>query len=411
MQKLEDAVILMQQYLDDIKFLFPENLSLGEIKNSHPDEVFSDEAIAFLNALSAALMHNPEVRRYPDVVTFAFFCRKANILALKKEYTTNQIRLGRGIVFHVAPSNVPVNFAYSLVTGILSGNINLVRVPSKEFPQIEIICQGIEQILSSPEYSRFADRIYLFRYARQSEATAVFSSICDVRIIWGGDDTIASIRKSPIPSRAYDVTFADRYSFCIINADVYIAEQHPDKVAMDFYNDTYLFDQNACSSPHLVVWTGQPQNISKAKDVFWDSLQKVLDKKQYFTPDVIAVNKLNALYLQAVGRSVHKEVTADNRLWRVSWDSLPDNMDTYRCAGGYFIEYIARSLDEIEHIVNRKYQTMAYYGFDKTSLAQFIKTKKLNGIDRVVPIGKTTDFSLTWDGYDLIRSLSRECYF
>ena len=29
------------------------------------------------------------------------------------------------------------------------------------------------------------------------------------------------------------------------------------------------------------------------------------------------------------------------------------------------------------------------------------------GVDRIVPIGRTMDFSLMWDGYDLIRSMSR----
>ena len=409
MQKLEGAATLMQQNSDNITLLFPEKLSLDGLKNAPPDEAFSDGTIAFLNALSSTLMRNPEVRSYPDVATFAFFCRRANLLALKKEYATNQVRLGRGIVFHIAPSNVPVNFAYSLVAGLLSGNINLVRAPSKEFPQVDIICQSIRQIAEQTEFHKFADRIHLFRYDRQSEATALFSSVCDVRIIWGGDDTIAAIRKSPIPPRSYDITFADRYSFCAINADAYISEQHPDKVAVDFYNDTYLFDQNACSAPHLVVWTGDHQNIAKSKDLFWSNLQKVISRKQYYTPEVIAVNKLNALYLQSVGHSIHKEPSVDNRLWRVSWDNLPADIDTYRCAGGYFTEYSAQSLDEIEPVVNRKYQTMAYYGYDKTYLEQFITTKRLNGIDRVVPIGKTTDFSITWDGYNLIDSLTRKC--
>ena len=407
MQKSEDAVIFMQQNLDNIRLLFPEKLSLESLKNSHPDEPFSDDAIAFLNALSTSLMHNPEVRKYPDMATFAFFCRKANLLALKKEYATNCIRLGRGIVFHIAPSNVPVNFAYSLVAGILSGNTNLVRIPSKAFPQVDIICQSINQIAMQTEYSKFAGRIYLFRYDRQSEATATFSSICDVRIIWGGDDTIADVRKSPIPSRAYDLTFADRYSFCIINADAYITEQYPDKVAMGFFNDTYLFDQNACSAPRLVVWTGGIQNISKAKDKFWNSLQNVLTQKQYYTPEVIAVNKLAAFYLQAVGHSIHKEPAIDNRLWRVEWDDLPADIDAYRCAAGYFAEHTISSLDEVAAIVNRKYQTLAYYGYHPNELIEFVRRNKLNGIDRIVPIGKTTDFSLYWDGYDLIKSLSR----
>ena len=398
----------MQQNLSDVNIIFPENFSLETLKSSHPGEVFSEETIAFLNALSVNLRDNPKVRQYPDVATFAFFCRKANILSLKKEYSTINSRLGRGIVFHIAPSNVPVNFAYSFIVGLLSGNINLVRIPSKDFPQVEIICQAIAQTAMLQEFSEFADRIYLFRSDHNSEIITLFSSICDVRIIWGGDNTIAEIRKLPIPSRAYDITFAYRYSFCLINADKYINEQHPEKVAFDFYNDTYLFDQNACSAPHLIVWTGLPQNISDSKNIFWDNLQKTVFQKQYQIPDVVAVNKLNTLFLQAVGEHcIHKEQSVDNRLWRVSLDNLTTDIDTYRCSGGYFSEYTASSLDEIVSIVNRRYQTLAYYGFDHNVLKEFVIKNKLNGIDRIVRIGRTTDFSVYWDGYDLINSLSR----
>ena len=31
----------------------------------------------------------------------------------------------------------------------------------------------------------------------------------------------------------------------------------------------------------------------------------------------------------------------------------------------------------------------------------------LTGVDRIAPVGHTMDFALTWDGYDLIRTLSR----
>jgi len=31
----------------------------------------------------------------------------------------------------------------------------------------------------------------------------------------------------------------------------------------------------------------------------------------------------------------------------------------------------------------------------------------LSGIDRIVPVGKALDMDVTWDGYDIVRSLSR----
>ena len=44
---------------------------------------------------------------------------------------------------------------------------------------------------------------------------------------------------------------------------------------------------------------------------------------------------------------------------------------------------------------------------DKEELRRFVTANGLRGIDRIAPVGHTMDFALTWDGYDLIRTLSR----
>lgn len=398
----------MKQNFNDINFLFSDFNCLESARNVSPDEIFSDSSVAFLSALSNELIKSPKVRQFSDVATFAFFCRKANLLALKKKKSEIEIRLGRGVIFHVAPSNVPVNFAYSLVAGILSGNVNIVRVPSKSFEQIDIICDAIKKVALYPEFIRFMDRLFLIRYNRQSTATTFLSSICDVRVIWGGDETIAQIRKSAIPARAYDVTFADRYSFAAINADMFISEQNTAKIAENFYNDTYLFDQNACSAPRLLIWTGDSENIVLAKEIFWKAIQ--LRIEQYELTTMLSVDKLSALYMQSQDSvEIKRELPTDNKLWRIKVSQLSFDIDKHRCAGGYFLEFNAKSLKELKSIVNRKYQTMAYYGYDRNDLVQLVKEMRFNGIDRIVPIGKTTDFSLIWDGYDLINVLSREC--
>jgi hypothetical protein len=103
----------------------------------------------------------------------------------------------------------------------------------------------------------------------------------------------------------------------------------------------------------------------------------------------------------------HEEETKDNILRRVEIDALPHDIDSFRCAGGYFTEYTAQLLDEIAPIVNEKYQTLAYYGFTQQELADFVRRNRLSGIDRIVPFGKTTAFSLTWDGMNLIERMSR----
>ena len=61
--------------------------------------------------------------------------------------------------------------------------------------------------------------ISIVRYSENDYYTKKISSICNARIIWGGDNSINNIRKFPLSHRSLDIAFADRYSFCLINSD------------------------------------------------------------------------------------------------------------------------------------------------------------------------------------------------
>ena len=400
----------MNHHNNSIQFLKanvpPDLCHMSEL---YPRQPFSDDVILFLNALSKEINRDPRSRQYPDVATFAFFCRKSNINQLKKQYFNKEtIRLGRGLAFHVAPSNVPVNFAYSLLTGMLAGTSNIVKVPSKYFEQIDVIAEAIHRIYEVQLYPDVSKRIKLVRYDRSDDTvTEKLSEICDVRIIWGGDETINKIRKHPIPPRSFDITFPDRYSFCVINADEFVKEGKPEKVAEGFYNDTYLFDQNACTSPHLVIWLGSKDNVEKSKKIFWSNLHKIAKQKYVFS-SIRAVDKLTALCDHSINNNdISKVISKDNLLWRIELKGLEKGVENFHSNCGYFLEYYAKSFGQVIAIVNQRYQTMSYYGVHENDLKRLISIGKPKGIDRVVPVGRTMDFDLTWDGYGLVSHLSR----
>ncbi len=387
--------------------LFPEVVDWEKFSACRPDVPFSDGVVEFLNALSGAVLKDAACRSYPDVVTFAFFCRKSNILKLREQYIDGALRLGRGILFHIAPSNVPINFAYTLVAGLLAGNANIVRVSSKAFPQVDLVVKHLQTLLASGAYDEVVSRIVLVRYDRTSDANAYFSSVCNVRVIWGGDATIAAVRKNELPARSFDVCFADRYSIAAINPKAVMAadEQELKRLAENFYNDTYLFDQNACSAPHIIFWFNDSQ-LAEAKRRFWQAVYEYTEKR-YQLQAVMSVDKLTAFYRQSVFMDIKAEQMPDNLVVLADVAEVPKDIEKFRCACGYFSEHTIEGLDDISPMVNIKYQTLAYYGFEKEALEDFVRMNRFQGLDRIVPIGKTTNFSLTWDGYDLIRTLTR----
>ena len=407
MRKSADVVIPMQPS-SNYTLLYPRQIEWESYVQQKPDVPFADNVIEFLNALSSALLKDRMSRLYPDAITFAFFCRKANLMALKEKYTSpNTLRMGRGILFHIAPSNVPINFGYSLVAGLLAGNNNIVCVSSKQFPQVDLIIKHMHELMEDGQHDEVAKRIVLVRYDRMSDASAFFSSICNVRVIWGGDATIQTIRQNAIPARSFDVCFADRYSIAAIHPNAIMAASDAEmkKLAEAFYNDTYLFDQNACSAPHTIFWL-RTENLDAAKNRFWSAVHDhVADK--YELQAVMSVDKLTAFYRQAACMGVCKKDMPDNLVVRADLSELPMNIEDFRCACGYFSEYTIESLNEIAPIISIKYQSLGYFGFSCEELVDFVVRNRFQGLDRVVPIGETTAFSLTWDGYNLIEMFSR----
>ena len=401
----------METVLEEVDFLIGDKFDTVDLLNQHSFDVFSDVTLSFLSDISKELLNSPFVREYPDVATFAFYCREANLKVIKTSYPDGiKLQTGRGILFHIAPGNVPVNFAYSLLAGLLTGNINIVRVPSNTFEQVNIIVNEIKKVLTFKKYkSFFSNRLFLVKYNRESNATAFFSKICDIRIIWGGDQTIDDIRKFPISPKSTEITFSDRYSIAIINADFYLKINDKSKVALDFYNDTFLFDQNACTSPQTIYWKGSIDEIKDAQDIFWKNLHLILAEKKYELQPISSVDKLTMFYTQAISYGdIEIEPRMSNLIWRIKNNSIHRDIDLYKCNSGYFNEVVISSLDEIRQVISRKYQTIGYLGFPKDELQIWIKNNKLLGVDRVVPLGRTMDFSLIWDGYDLVNILSRK---
>ena len=383
-------------------------LDIEKLKKLNSLEVFSTITCSWLSDLSKFLLKDPKTKKYPDVATFAFFCRKANLSKLKaNHYNPNEIRIGKGIAFHIAPSNVPVNFAYTLISGLLAGNINIVKIPSKYFEQIDIIINAINKTLENPEFDEVKKRIFVIKYDTNSETTSIISKICDLRIIWGGNETVTNIKNIKSNPKSLDISFPDRYSISLIDAKSYLELKDKNRLSESFYNDTYLFDQNACTAPHSLFWVGCDQDIEKSKTIFWELLEKKINEKEYNLNDISAIDKLVTFYSQSINKVSITKINKNNLIWRVDNKELNQNIDNFRCASGYFNEFKINHIDELNNIIKRNYQTLSYFGIKKNEFISFFNKKRPLGIDRVVPIGKTLDFSLNWDGYDLINQMSR----
>ena len=373
-----------------------------------PLRPYSSEAIEFLSALSSRIFQSPALREFPDLAAFAYWCRRANLVRLSQSFDVSYQRIGRGLVLHIAPGNVPVNFAFSLAFGLLAGNGNIVRISAIN-PQTEIICDEISNLLTNALYSRMEGMIRIIRYPRNDAITSKLSMICHARVLWGGDKTVSHLRSIPTSPRCVDVCFPNRYSLCILGANsiLNINEKSLSTLVRGFYNDAFLLDQNACSSPRLVLWQGDEDEVAQAMNRFWQAMESFLQMKPT-PPSIQAVEKFSQACLSAIFIKNSKAlVRHQNLIHRIYLDNVPCNIRSYPGRYGFFYEAIDTKLINLKSIIDEHYQTVSFFGTEKEDIVNLVYEYGLTGIDRIVPVGKALDMGAVWDGYDMIGMLSR----
>ena len=372
-------------------------------------KLFDELTINFLNDLSIRLTKDKKNSKFVDLISFAFWCRKKNIINLKNNYINNSFKsLGRGIVFHIAPSNVPLNFAYSLAFGLLAGNSNIVRIPSKKFIQLNILIKEISKLLKKNKFKELTERICLIRYDKKSSLSNQLSRISDARVIWGGDKTIDHFKKLSTDPRCVDLYFADRYSISILNSLelLKIKKNNFKDLCEKFYNDTFTFDQNGCSSPHAVIWIGKKNKLIRQK--FWSKLTEIVNVK-YDQNLSISNKKIKNLINLAVNKEINFKANLENfKVLRLEGFNLnTKKISNIRNSFGTFLDIEIDKLSDLKKIISKKIQTITYFGYDKNKILDMLIKNNSIGVDRLVPIGRAIDISPIWDGYDIISSLSR----
>lgn len=394
---------------NNIKYLIGDPNSFPT--NSKISTPFNDLVIDFLNVFSKKILREKTYRNYPDIITLGYWCRNGNISFLKNKYSNLENRKGKGVAFHITPSNVPVNFAYSYIFSLLSGNINIVRVPSRKFEQTSIIINLINSIFDDNKFLDLKNSTFFINYSSlDNNITSDFFKISDIRLIWGSNVTVESLRKMYSHPRSFEIIFSERYSISILDSSEVLKLNDKDLnvLVKNFYNDTFLMDQNACSSPQTIYWYSNNIKLTKlAKEKFWHAFFE-FSKINYDFLDIFSVDKLTDLCSSLINNKDYGDISVmDNLIYRIEVNNKKNDITKLKGKLGLFHEINIKELSMINNSLNTEVQTLTYFGLNKEILYKTIFESNNNGVDRIVPIGKALEIGLIWDGHDLIYSLSR----
>jgi len=370
---------------------------------------FCDAAMQFVQALSQRLV---KMRQYPEIVALGFWLRKANMKQLQHEWegeTSGHFVRARGTVFHIAPSNVDTIFIYSWILSMLAGNRNIIRVSGKEHMQLNVLLSTIMEELELPLAGEIAERTIILTYSHDNTITSKLSQSCHTRVIWGGDATVTAIRVIQLSPMANELVFPNRFSMSLIKSTSVneLKTEELEKLAEQFYNDSFWFDQMACSSPRLIVWTGDAAAAEQAQNRFWYALQNIITVKQYQFAPAVQVQKFTASLWLAADEET-SNIYVETSFSRVQLEHVTESVRERHCGGGLFYETVVQDESNIGSFVIDKDQTLSYYGYTKDELMVLANHIQTRGIDRIVPIGKALDFQAVWDGQSFLRSFTRE---
>jgi hypothetical protein len=392
---------------------------LAELAAEPPDgplTVGDDRVLDFLAGVSRRLLDPSLARRHPELGPLGFFLRRGELLralgelrqARSADRLTDQLRLPRGLIFHIPPANVDTIFVYSWALAALTGNHNVVRLSARAAGAAEVVLDVLNEALADA-HPAVGQTQRLVTYGHEVEITSRLSAACDLRVIWGGDRAVDDIRRHPLRPLARDLTFPDRSSFGAVSISGWQAASPGARSAATdaFATDAYWFDQAACASPRAVYWIGLDQQAATEARTEFDALlaTSVRVRGWAIDPAMAVQNRVGAYGLAADGaatsiRFVSGAVT--------TLDLVDPAAYPRRWLGtGIFAHATLGSLADLVRVVRRQDQTLSYFGFAPAELHALATVLGGKGIDRIVPFGSALAFSPIWDGHDLPHEFTK----
>ncbi|NVK57576.1 MAG: hypothetical protein HWE26_18395 [Alteromonadaceae bacterium] len=343
-----------------------------------------------------------ELRQYPEVIALAFWFRAANLKHIRKRLTDDESPKTIHRVFHIAPANVDTVFVYSLLLSVLSGNYNIVRISERSGEITWLLVDIFKQYLNTQQGKLLQALVCIVEYpAKHQTVTEQLSNWCDLRVVWGGDDAIRAI--SAIAPHTQQVSFPNRYSLAVINAN-----EQTDLALLSraFLTDVLPFNQQACSSPKAIYWLNTERDV---QDRFW---KIVLSQLPTINHNLSVSNKveqhINFQYLAAsqglkmAGKSQSKNgsfarVVSVGALGHCKVSEITPAILEAHSGNGLIIEQDIRNINDIA--CSTTLQTVSYFGFDDKITLEGVHK-------RMVPLGKSLNFDVVWDGIDLLQAFN-----
>ena len=217
-----------------------------------------------------------------------------------------------GVLFHIAAGNVDGLPAYSVVEGLLAGNVNILKLPSMDHGASLLLLR--ELVTLEPRLKNFVSVFDVPSTDLQSLET--FARIADGVVVWGGDQAVSAARQMAGPDTKI-ISWGHKLSFA------YVSGQPEEKELEALAGHICATRQLLCSSCQgIFIDSDDFKDITAFAERFFQVLQTV--DRQYPPADV-GLRAKATLHLYNEELEAHRTGRRVLRSGGVSVTACPDS--------------------------------------------------------------------------------------
>lgn len=314
----------------------------------------------------------------------------------------------RGLVCHWLAGNVQILGMFALVQSIISKNVNLLKVSSRddgvftdilsEFKGVSYTTETGHTILGE-DLLKTISVVYFNRYA--DKLGEEMSKQADVRIAWGGRESVETVSGYPARYDAETVIFGPKLSYSVIAKEELSSVQEAKKLARKVSVDVSVFDQTGCASPHnLYIEEGGVVSPEKFCEILGESMTKteLQIPKPLMTPEQVSqIHSIRGVYdFKGVVKG------SDTMSWTILLDDL-DEIDKPVYSRVLFVHKVRSIFDSLKYI-DENTQTIGVAAPTGKAIEYATEATK-RGVMRLPLIGRMLNFEMPWDGIFLFDRL------
>lgn len=314
----------------------------------------------------------------------------------------------RGLVCHWLAGNVQILGMFALIQSIISKNVNLLKVSSRDDGVFTDLLKEFEGVIYTTDGGHtitgddLLKTISVVYFSREADKLGEeMSKQADVRIAWGGREAVETVSAYPARYDAETVIFGPKLSYAVAAAEELSSMQEARKLARKVSVDVSVFDQTGCASPHnLYIEDGGNVTPEQFVDLLGETMRKTelqIPKPAMSPEQVSQIHSFRGVY-DFKGTVKGSETMS----WTLLLDDL-DELDAPVYSRVLFVHKVKSIFDSLKYITDDT-QTIGIAAPREKAL-RFADEATRRGVMRLPLIGRMLNFEMPWDGIFLFDRL------